>query len=162
MLSNNNLIGNRIKSIRLNLGLSTEKFATLFNPPASKGTVSKWENGRYLPNNTRLKKIAELGNISVDELLYGKTNWSLYDKQFGDALKQSKQSVNKLETFLDYLKSLGYQVNISTSEDHNVGEVEIQKEDSKTTFDLNEFNKFQTHIEDTISFQLWKKQNYLN
>lgn len=62
-------VGERIKSIRLNLGLSTEKFATLFNPPASKGTVSKWENGRYLPNNTRLKRIAELGHISVDELI---------------------------------------------------------------------------------------------
>lgn len=69
----NKAVGDRIKSVRKNLGLTTEKFAALFNPPASKGTISKWENGHYLPNNERLKKIADLGNMSVDELLYGES-----------------------------------------------------------------------------------------
>ncbi|MBG9987868.1 helix-turn-helix transcriptional regulator [Aerococcaceae bacterium DSM 111176] len=64
-------IGKRIRSIREKLGMTSEEFAELFDPPASKGTVSKWENGRYLPNNKRLVKIARLGNISVEELLYG-------------------------------------------------------------------------------------------
>ena len=62
----------RIKNIRLKLGMTTEKFAQAFQEqPPSKGTISKWENGHYLPNNERLKRIAELGNTSVDELLYG-------------------------------------------------------------------------------------------
>lgn len=68
----NKAIGMRIKSIRLHLGLSTEKFAKQFHEhPPSKGTISKWENGHYLPNNERLKKIAELGNTTVEYLLYG-------------------------------------------------------------------------------------------
>lgn len=74
----NKVIGSRIKSIRKEAGMTTEEFANIFNPPASKGTVSKWENGHYLPNNTRLKKIAELGNTTVDKLLYGEIN-SKYD-----------------------------------------------------------------------------------
>lgn len=68
----NTEIGSRIKSIRLKRGETAEVFAKHFTPPASKGTISKWENGRYLPNNLRLKKIAELGDITVEELLYGK------------------------------------------------------------------------------------------
>lgn len=66
-------VGQRIKSIRLRLGMTTDDFGKLFIPTASKGTISKWENGRYLPNNTRLVKIADLGGITVDKLLYGKS-----------------------------------------------------------------------------------------
>lgn len=59
----------KIRQIRKNLGLSMEEFGKLFNPPASKGGVSNWENGYNLPNNERLKRIAELGNTSVAEIL---------------------------------------------------------------------------------------------
>lgn len=64
-------IGQRIKNIRLSLGETTEEFSKHFDPPASKGTISKWENGKYLPNNQRKKVISELGKITVNELLYG-------------------------------------------------------------------------------------------
>ena len=37
----------------------------------SKASVNNWEKGVNLPNKQRLKKIAELGGISVNELLYG-------------------------------------------------------------------------------------------
>ena len=68
----NKAIGRRIKRIRTELGLTTEDFAEIFEPnPASKGTVSKWENGHYLPNNERLKRIAEIGETTVDFILYG-------------------------------------------------------------------------------------------
>lgn len=67
-----NLIGSRIKIIRKNLGLSMEEFGKLFSPKASKGVVSNWENGYNNPNNERLKKIAELGNVSIDYLLHGR------------------------------------------------------------------------------------------
>ena len=69
---NNKAIGMRIKHIRLKLGMTTEKFAQVFQEqPPSKGTISKWENGHYLPNNERLKRIAELGETTVDFILYG-------------------------------------------------------------------------------------------
>ncbi|APZ49702.1 hypothetical protein BW721_08540 [Jeotgalibaca sp. PTS2502] len=68
----NKEVGSRIKSIRLNRKETTAEFAKCFDPPASDSLVSRWERGVNLPNTTRLKKIAEIANISVDELLHGK------------------------------------------------------------------------------------------
>ena len=33
--------------------------------------VSNWETGRNIPNNKRLKAIADIGGMTVEELLYG-------------------------------------------------------------------------------------------
>ncbi|MGK0539591.1 helix-turn-helix domain-containing protein [Staphylococcus haemolyticus] len=33
--------------------------------------VSKWEKGLTKPSNERLKEIADLGNVSINQLLYG-------------------------------------------------------------------------------------------
>lgn len=63
-------IGNRIKNIRKKLGINQTDFGNLIDD-AHKSVVSKWEKGQNLPNNERLKKIADLGNISIEELLYG-------------------------------------------------------------------------------------------
>lgn len=60
-------LGERIKSIRLEKGYTMEDFGKLFN--TSKGTVNNWEKGRNNPNRENLKKIAQLGNTTVDELL---------------------------------------------------------------------------------------------
>lgn len=62
-------LGEKIRGIRLNLGLTTEQFSEKIGVSCSKGTVSKWENGIYLPNPERLKQIADLANITVSELL---------------------------------------------------------------------------------------------
>lgn len=40
----------------------------MFDPPAPKGAVSRWEHGGG-PNKSRLRKIAKLGNVTVDYLL---------------------------------------------------------------------------------------------
>lgn len=64
-------LGERIKKIRLELGDTTEVFGKRFDPQANRSLVSAWENGRYIPNPERLKSLAELGGISVNELLYG-------------------------------------------------------------------------------------------
>lgn len=92
---NNKEVGNRVRSIRKENGMTTEKFGAEFNPPASKGTVSKWENGHYLPNNERLVRIAELGKISVDELLYGSSK-----QHFFSALPTV--DIEDLEMLFDY------------------------------------------------------------
>ena len=68
-----NEIGKRIKEIRINLGLSMTKFGIKIDEknPVKSGVISNWENGKQLPNKERTKKIAELGNITLNELLYG-------------------------------------------------------------------------------------------
>ena len=65
-------IGKRINNIRLDLGMTMEDFGKIFN--TSKGTVNNWEKGRNLPNKANLKAIANLGNTTVDALLYGSLN----------------------------------------------------------------------------------------
>ncbi|MCW6683061.1 helix-turn-helix domain-containing protein [Aerococcaceae bacterium NML160702] len=65
-------IGARIKSIRKNLGLTQTEFAKKIN--ATLPAVSNWETGRNVPNNERLKAIAKIGDMTVDELLYGSTD----------------------------------------------------------------------------------------
>ncbi|MDO4775529.1 MAG: helix-turn-helix transcriptional regulator [Aerococcaceae bacterium] len=65
-------VGLRIKSIRQNLGKTMEEFGSMIECPAVKpGIISRWESGISLPNAERLKSIAKIGNIPVNELLYG-------------------------------------------------------------------------------------------
>ena len=66
-----NSLGEKIKSIRLSLGETAEKFGQRFDPVANRSLVSAWENGRYVPSPKRLKLIAELGKTTVNELLHG-------------------------------------------------------------------------------------------
>lgn len=71
-------LGLRIKSIRENLGKNQSEFGELFNPPAPKSAVSRWEHGGS-PNKKRLAEIAKLGGMTVDELIYGTLNDSISD-----------------------------------------------------------------------------------
>lgn len=67
---NKKQLGKRIKDIRVNIcGATMEEFGKLVG--SGKSNVSRWERGENVPNDLTLKKIAELGNIQVDELLYG-------------------------------------------------------------------------------------------
>lgn len=67
---NKKSVGKRIQSVRKKLGLTLEEFGLLVEN-AQKSNVSKWERGSSIPSNSRLKKIAELGSVSTDWLLYG-------------------------------------------------------------------------------------------
>lgn len=78
-------VGRRIFTIRQNMNLTLEEFGKLIgaskssisewengkNLPPAKSIVSRWEKGAMLPNKSRLFKIATLGNMTVNELLYG-------------------------------------------------------------------------------------------
>lgn len=64
-------LGTRIKSIRLNKGMTTKEFGSLLG--ATDSNITSWEKGRTSPNPERLKTIAKIADISVDTLLYGKT-----------------------------------------------------------------------------------------
>lgn len=63
-------VGQRIYLIRMLKGLTMEEFGKMVGG-ALKSNVSKWENGKSLPNTERLKLIADLGRVSVNYLLTG-------------------------------------------------------------------------------------------
>ncbi|WP_238989586.1 helix-turn-helix domain-containing protein [Staphylococcus ursi] len=66
-------IGKRIHQIRIDLGLSMTEFGKNIDKksPVKSGVISNWENGKQLPNKKRIKAIADLGNITINTLLYG-------------------------------------------------------------------------------------------
>jgi transcriptional regulator with XRE-family HTH domain len=66
---NKEYVGARIREIRLARGETLEEFGQLFG--SSKGVVNNWEKGRNLPNKRRIKSIADMANISVQDLLHG-------------------------------------------------------------------------------------------
>ena len=63
-------IGQRIKRIRLEKGMTLEEFGKMLH--TSKSIVSRWEKGISIPNPERLRLIAKISNLTVNELLYGK------------------------------------------------------------------------------------------
>ena len=63
-------VGRRIQAIRQELGLTLHEFGIKIDN-ADRSIVSRWERGVSLPSNERLRTIADLGNTTVSELLYG-------------------------------------------------------------------------------------------
>lgn len=105
------LVGERISVIRKSLGLTMEMFGNrVLN--ADRSLVSKWERGKAVPNNARVKIIAELGGISVNELLYGKLAFNdLSDEEKATVLAQQSENLTKRKSgrtqyILDFLDNI--------------------------------------------------------
>lgn len=99
------VVGQRIKDIRTNqLGLSMTDFGARIDPKVKSGTVANWETGKNLPNNERLKKIAQIGGISVNELLYGDPKTYL-DNILWNNKEIEEYSTVSLNKFYEHLKN---------------------------------------------------------
>ncbi len=79
-------VGERIRKIRFSKGLTLKQFGEMLGKiklkneieissnvqnTVNKSNVLRWEQGISLPNKERLNKIAQLANITINELLYG-------------------------------------------------------------------------------------------
>lgn len=64
-----NDLGQKIKELRINKGLTMKEFGKLCN--TEKQTVNNWEKGRNEPSPDRLKLIADMAGKSVSEFVYG-------------------------------------------------------------------------------------------
>ncbi|MDT2780548.1 helix-turn-helix transcriptional regulator [Vagococcus fluvialis] len=98
--------GSRIKQIRTDNKLSQVNFGkdVTNNPNIDRKTVYDWERGKFCPNEYTLQKIAQIGDISVDELMYG--SFEGYIKGLiinNDSLIENDISSKDL-TISDYLK----------------------------------------------------------
>ncbi|MFW3497207.1 helix-turn-helix domain-containing protein [Aerococcus viridans] len=86
-----NKVGIEIKKIRKENGYSLKEFGikigeNLNTDRVKEGIISRWENGVSLPNNERLKAIAEIGNKTVEELLYGTIDKEINDYEWDELL----------------------------------------------------------------------------
>ncbi|QDK71466.1 helix-turn-helix domain-containing protein [Lactococcus protaetiae] len=95
-LNSPQIVGQKIKTIRLDSGLTMEQFGKLFN--TSKGTVNNWEKGRNLPNKENLGIISEMGGQSVTELLNGNNSISLTISEYNRLkdIEQKFKEINKI------------------------------------------------------------------
>lgn len=89
---NKKKVGQRIYIIRNKLNLTLEQFGKLSNLNASKSIVLRWENGSSLPNRARLETIAKLGNMTVNELLYGST-YEFINNNFDNLLSDENKKI---------------------------------------------------------------------
>ena len=69
---NQEKISNLIKQLRKKENLTQAQFANKYNVTFQ--AVSKWENGKSLPDIVLLKQICKDYNISIDEVLEGEIN----------------------------------------------------------------------------------------
>jgi hypothetical protein len=106
-------VGARIREIRLARGETMEEFGKPFG--ASKASVQGWESGRNLPNPKRLKSIADMANISVQELLYGTQEKVMYGIEWWNGKRPHESEQKPLprvftskEAANDWLISKGY------------------------------------------------------
>jgi transcriptional regulator with XRE-family HTH domain len=65
-------IGNFLTYLRQEKSLTQKELALIIN--VSDKAVSKWENGRCLPSLSNIKHLAEIYNITEDEILNGEKN----------------------------------------------------------------------------------------
>ena len=63
-------LGNKIRELRVNKGLTQEQLATALN--LSPQAISKWENDQAEPDIATVLKLAQIYHISLDLLLTGK------------------------------------------------------------------------------------------
>lgn len=87
------IIGNRIRKIRTSLQMDQKQFSEIINTTVS--ALSNWENGRNKPNMEKLKRIAQLADISVEELLYGNILRHYFNEHW-------TQFINNEDTAHDY------------------------------------------------------------
>lgn len=78
MKPNKKKVANRIREIRTNLGYSMEEFGKLIGN-SSRSSVNNWKKGVSIPKRDKLEKIALLGKMMTEQILYGRADEYLYD-----------------------------------------------------------------------------------
>ncbi|WP_274516991.1 helix-turn-helix domain-containing protein [Staphylococcus sp. OJ82] len=121
--------------MRQSIGLTMEDFGKKFTPNAHKSLVSKWEKGQSQPSVERLKKIAEIGDVSVDYLISGnKITYNNFIKKIKNNDEYLKEELS--EKLLNFIESL--------FQDYE----EIKNEQSQI---INLFLAFQEELDISIS-----------
>lgn len=95
---NNNVLGERLKTLRIEARLTQEEFGKPYN--LRKSTISQYESGASRPDDELKVKIALDYGVSLD-WLFGLTN-----KRKGDNIedKLSKEAIDEINNFIEYVK----------------------------------------------------------
>ena len=91
------MFGERIKALRLSLGLNQVEFGKSLN--VTKQSVSNWENENIQPSIDMLTKIAKLYSVSADYLL------GLQSTRSVDVSGLTNEQITHLQLLIDDLRN---------------------------------------------------------
>lgn len=106
----NNILGNRLKMLRLEAKLTQEEFGKPYS--LKKSTISQYESGASRPDDELKKRIARDYNVSLDWMM-GLTDVRNYteDKDITIALHSDidydnlpDEAKSEINTFIDFIK----------------------------------------------------------
>lgn len=93
---------NQIKAYRTKLGQTQAELASACN--VKQNTVSAWETGRSEPDFESLKKMADIFNCSLDELLGQKEKPVVKDDRLNRKLELlNDENLQRMEDYVDLL-----------------------------------------------------------
>lgn len=93
---------NQIKAYRTKLGQTQAELASACN--VKQNTVSAWETGRSEPDFESLKKMADIFNCSIDELLGQKEKPVVRDDRLNRKLELlNDENLQRMEDYVDLL-----------------------------------------------------------
>ena len=93
---------NRIKEFRQQAGMKQQELADVLS--VKQTTVSGWEVGRREPDFESLKRMSDIFNCSIDELLGQKEKPVVKDDGLNQKLeKLSDRNLQRLEEYIDLL-----------------------------------------------------------
>jgi transcriptional regulator with XRE-family HTH domain len=135
-----NPINERVKELRLKLKMSQSDFGKAIG--LSKSGISNIENGTRAVRENHIKLLCSTFNVSETWL---RTGCDL------------ASDVANLESFISFLKSLHYMVNIQQITEDEF-EVVLKKNGKETLFTDKEFNQFQDEVLKFVDYHVWQKQ----
>lgn len=113
-------LGMMISSLRKDKGMTQLELAEIMG--VTDKAVSKWERDLSCPDINSIPKLAEILEISVDDLMQGKTGTK------GKDIKEKKKNIsrNKVDEIIDTaLKGIGIAMGIAVTVLSILGELEI-------------------------------------
>lgn len=101
-------IGNTIRRIRQSRFCNLKEFGLDVTPPTSASIVSRWERGKSMPTNERLKSIAELSGKEIDWINISENKQPHIRIEFDDITEIP-------DVFIDGLKVVGPDIDFEKS-----------------------------------------------
>lgn len=155
-------VGNNIKKIRKNQNISQKDMAKKLNMPSS--TYSNYENNNREPNAATLKKIANILNVSINDLL------NIDSSENENFEKYLSDNISTIRVIEDLIKLCQFKINFNKISDMDDSELEsslklaIKNNTIPLTYISNghdnldltnaEFNKFTDKILRYVKFEV--------
>lgn len=132
-------ISNRIKQLRLAHGMEQTDVASYLGYK-SFTTISKWENGKNLPDGKKLTLLAKLFNTTTDYILHGEESEQTLTPPLPDSVSKLNQELNQKNhtKWVDYGNEL--------LQEQNTVQEESADYDSEKVVKLHNHNEEYEHL----------------